>query len=129
MPHELNHQVIFLPYLKRNFGLALCPDSSSEADTHVQIAVDQLRELEGKSAELMADRTLTEIGRNEKLRARREEATATVARCFVNLGVYGADVKEREAEFYGVPSIPPTHSAEAVIDGEIRHWIRTLPGD
>jgi hypothetical protein len=124
------NMVISLPHSKRTLGLAPCPDvSGGEANLHVAVGVCALVELETKTAEMMRDAKLSELGKSEKLAAPREAAVTVAARCWQNLADYAADVAEREAELYAVPQIPPSHSAEAAIDGEIRHFIRSLTGE
>lgn len=102
------------------------PDLASEPAIRFSVALEIINDLHAKTQQVQADPHLTGQGKDAQLRPDRERTLDQVAATVEALDNYAASLDKREAELLRVPELHPQNAAEAIIDGELRAFWRTL---
>lgn len=125
------HDVFPLPATGKQFALGRNPDVSGETGigSAVAGAVAMLCSLDKATRDARNDESLSEVGRNRKLEGKRAETVAAIARHYANVTAEEFAIEAKHAALYEIPKLEPTDAVGALMDMEVRAWVRTLGGD
>lgn len=77
---------------------------------------------------ISADRTLSELGIQQKVEPVKAEILGRIAAVATEIDKYGRETAAKEAQMFALPELDPAAAAVAIEDREIRDWWRSLEG-
>ena len=125
------HQVIPLASGAGTLALGSNPDSSGETQIGQAVfgAVAMLTSLDKAIHDATNDEMLSEVGRARKLEKPRVNTLQAIGRHWQNVDAEELAINARHTALFAIPKIEPTDAVTAIIDREIRDYVRGIAGD
>jgi hypothetical protein len=117
----------------RKFTIPKHPDAEVDpADvpgTIIEVALQTLNSLADKTHSVNSDLSLSQIGRHRALEPIQRRSLTLLAQLHGQLAYFGTTLDKRTRDHLAIPTLPPTHTAGALEDWELRDWWRQAGPD
>ncbi|WP_394763558.1 hypothetical protein [Phenylobacterium sp.] len=95
----------------------------------VRTALNILQSVDSVRRTASADKTLSELGRSERVKPVQAAARTALAEVHADLATFAGEVAGLEKSVYAPPALDPADAVGAMVDLELRSWIRALKGE
>jgi hypothetical protein len=112
----------------RSFTMPRHPDADVDASdvpgTIIEVALQTLNSLADKTQSVNSDLSLSQLGRHRALEPIQRRSLTLLAQLHGQLAFFEGTLDKRTREHLAIPVLPPTHTAGALEDWELRDWWR-----